>query len=100
MSIISKKYFQDKYQCDICDAGKITTNVYHCDICGNFDVCPYCWHIHPLKRYEWPRNSPNPLYPLKTIVCDECERDVMEKVYHCQTCGNFDLCETCGGGEM
>eukprot|EP01118_Nematostelium_gracile_P000343 TRINITY_DN1034_c0_g1_i1.p1 TRINITY_DN1034_c0_g1~~TRINITY_DN1034_c0_g1_i1.p1 ORF type:complete len:287 (+),score=25.31 TRINITY_DN1034_c0_g1_i1:64-924(+) len=90
-------YPSGAYFCDVCKTKKMGVPTYHCDICKNYDVCPNCWHPHHLKRLHWERDlRNNPEYG-RGVTCDECKTRTRDYVYHCDTCKDFDLCQSCGG---
>jgi len=93
----SYPYKTKSYCCNVCKLVIAGAPTYHCDICKNYDVCPNCWHPHQLKKMKWDRDlSVRPEYS-NGVMCDECGKTGKDTIYHCDTCGDFDLCQSCTG---
>lgn len=96
--------------CDRCQTKKLETlpqAYWHCPSC-NYDVCHACFEFtkenpsplcpksqHSMVRMDWKR--PGKYSAGGTITCDLCRHSGLERTqyWHCEQCGNFDMCMTC-----
>jgi len=97
-----KKRF-NSWVCDNCNERGIT--MYHCYLCPEYDECYKCAVGKPeqirTRHHEHKLEETSPMVPYRQHNgewgCDLCSRQGQGKMYHCKTCGDYDLCVTCAG---
>ena len=78
----------DRSESERFDDDQPMTNVEKSDIdmrfhhSGRFPTHEHILHWHPNKMH-------------KVLECDNCDEDVFSDVYHCDICGNYDICKEC-----
>jgi len=97
-----EKVYKGKWNCDKCH--KQGYIMYHCYTCNNYDECTLCalskkeevevkFHKHKLKEEDLYRVYNNATVRFWTCGC--CRKSATGKMYHCSTCGDFDMCIDC-----
>jgi hypothetical protein len=43
--------------------------------------------------------EPNNQFIWSGVPCDECDQELTGTIYYCETCGTYDICETCEKSE-
>lgn len=81
-------------RCDGCKVDPIVGARYKCLQCKNFDYCEECFqknksiHNHPFNSVIKPKVFSN-------VFCDGCGITPTKVRFNCNSCSNFDYCETC-----
>ena len=95
-------YQGNYFGCDICSATNlIDAGVFHCESC-KFDLCEECNNEQIIccglcqGALKWMTTILQPEYK-GIYYCDICtkQNEIKNGVYHCSSCGKFDLCLDC-----
>jgi hypothetical protein len=97
-------YGNTHWECDKCSNQGVA--MYHCYYCRDYDQCFNCavgeneethtaTHPHPLTEALSITVYPAHNGAWFCDVCNKSHQRDKEKMYHCYTCNNFDMCVTC-----
>jgi hypothetical protein len=92
-------YTKDRHwgiECDICSKRSFPGNRHRCNNCpGSFDVCDECFPNLEHEQSHSFETIGNGKDVWKGVVCDGCDKEILNKRFKCQTCPDYDLCSSC-----
>jgi hypothetical protein len=81
--------------CDGCNS-KIFNVRYKCNQCADYDLCEECKKktgVHDAQHTFVKITDPNAV--IHPAICDKCSNLIVGLRFKCNSCIDFDLCETC-----
>jgi len=90
------------YDCDSCKDPIDNGVRFRCNHCDNLDLCWECYKggkypsrhkpEHFMSMFQEPGNE-----PLSTVTyhCNNCKSGIAGSRFHCNSCHDFDLCQSC-----